>query len=164
MRKYFDEGWSGNITSYGANMPLIRYADILLLYLEAKLRGEGEVDQALLDQIINQVCGRASVQMPPITETDPAKLMEIIQKERMIELTFEGWRLWDLFRWGNAVEKLNEDIYGSPFYVSNQDLMRKKNGQRDQWDRWYVNKRKFKAEQTRWPIPLAEKNINPNLR
>ena len=164
MRKYFDEGWSGNINACGTNMPLVRYADILLLYLEAKLKADGSVDQALLDATINQVRGRASVGMPPITETDPTELMKIIQKERMVELAFEGWRLWDLYRWGIAVEKLNEDIYGSPFYVSNQDLIQKKNGQRDKWDRWYVNKRKFKEGQSRWPLPLNEKNINPNLR
>lgn len=163
MRKYFDEGWSGNVNAYGANMPLIRYADILLLYLEAKLKAEGVVTQELLDETINKVRGRASVNMPPITETNPERLMKIIQKERMVELAFEGWRLWDLFRWGIAQEKLNQDIYGSPFYIKDINLIKKKNGEVDKWSRWYVDKRSFSADQVRWPIPLAEKNINPNL-
>lgn len=102
--------------------------------------------------------------MPPYTETNPDKLFPLIQKERMIELAFEGWRLWDLFRWGIAEEKLNEDIYGSPFYVSDQSLMQMKDGQRDPYDRWYVATRAFQPGQEVWPIPLAEKNINPNLR
>ena len=92
------------------------------------------------------------------------ELFQLIQKERMIELAFEGWRLWDLFRWGIAEEKLNEDIYGSPFYVSDQSLMQMKDGQRDPYDRWYVATRAFQPGQEVWPIPLAEKNINPNLR
>ena len=165
MRKYIDEGWNGNIYSYGVNIPLVRYADILLLYLEAKLKAEGSVDQALLDATINKVRGRANVNMPPITETDPAKLMEIIKKERKIELAFEGWRLWDLFRWGNAKEVINQPIYGAPFNnLKDPSKIRKKDGKADPYNRWYVNTRSFKDGQERWPIPLSEKNINPNLR
>ena len=164
MRKYLDEGWSGDINAYGIAVPLARYADILLLYLEAKVKAGEVINQTLLDATINKVRGRESVNMPPITETNSADLMKIIQKERMIELAFEGWRLWDLYRWGIAEERLNMDIYGSPFYVSNQDLMKKKDGVRDPWDRWYVNTRSFVSGQEVWPIPLAEKNINPNLR
>lgn len=164
LRKFFDEGWTGDINAYGNNVPLVRYADILLLYLEAELKAGTPITQALLDETINKVRGRASVNMPPLTETNTAKLMPLIQKERMIELAFEGWRLWDLFRWGIAEERLNADIYGSPFYITNQDLMKKKNGQRDPYDRWYVKTRSFQKGQERWPIPLAEQNINPNLR
>lgn len=164
MRKYLDESWSGDITAYGTNIPLVRYADILLMYLEAKLKAGDPIDQTLLDETINKVRGRANVNMPALTETNPDKLIKLIQKERMIELAFEGWRLWDLFRWGIAKERLNMDIYGSPFYVSNQDLMQKKDGQHDKYDRWYVNTRSFETGQEHWPIPLAETNINPNLR
>ena len=162
LRKFLDESWSGDINAYGVNVPLVRYADILLMYLEAKVRGGESITQQLLDQTINAV--RARVNMPPYTETNPDKLFPLIQKERMIELAFEGWRLWDLFRWGIAEEKLNEDIYGSPFYVSDQSLMQMKDGQRDPYDRWYVATRAFQPGQEVWPIPLAEKNINPNLR
>ena len=162
LRKFLDESWSGDINAYGVNVPLVRYADILLMYLEAKVRGGEAISQQLLDQTINAV--RARVNMPPYTETNPDKLFQLIQKERMIELAFEGWRLWDLFRWGIAEEKLNEDIYGSPFYVSDQSLMQMKDGQRDPYDRWYVATRAFQPGQDVWPIPLAEKNINPNLR
>ncbi|MBM6857251.1 RagB/SusD family nutrient uptake outer membrane protein [Caecibacteroides pullorum] len=164
LRKYLDETWSGDINSCGTNVPLARYADVLLMYLEAKVRGGSTITQTLLDQTINEVRGRSSVNMPPLTEKDPQKLFELIQKERMIELAFEGWRLWDLFRWGIAEEKLNEPIYGSPFYVSDQSLMQMKDGQPDLYSRWYVNTRSFVRGQEVWPIPLAEKNINPNLR
>lgn len=164
MRKYFDESWSGDLTAYGNNMPLVRYADILLMYLEAELRAGEPITQTLLDATINKVRGRANVNMPALTETNPDNLFKLIQKERMVELAFEGWRLWDLFRWGIAEETLNQDIYGSPFYITNQELMKKKDGQPDPYNRWYVNTRSFEAGQERWPIPLAEKNINPNLR
>lgn len=162
MRKYFDEGWSGDVNSYGNNVPLARYADVLMMYLEAEMEAGTPITQTLLDQTINAVRGR--VGMPPVTETNADKLRLLIRKERMIEFAFEGLRLWDLFRWGIAEQALNQDIYGSPFYVQDQSLMKKKDGKRDPHDRWYVNTRSFKAGQERWPIPLAEKNINPNLR
>ena len=162
MRKYFDEGWNGDVNSYGNNVPQARYADVLMMYLEAEMEAGTPVTRTLLDLTINAVRGR--VGMPPVTETGPDKLRKLIQKERMVEFAFEGLRLWDLSRWGISKERLNIDIYGSPFYVSNQDLMKKKDGQRDPYDRWYVNKRSFEPGQECWPIPLAEKNINPNLR
>ena len=162
MRKYFDESWNGDVTQYGNNVPLARYADVLMMYLEAEMEAGTPITQNLLDQTINAVRGR--VGMPGITETNPDKLRKIIQKERMIEFAFEGLRLWDLYRWGIAEERLNLDIYGSPFYISNQELMKKKDGQPDPYNRWYVDKRNFKTGQERWPIPLSEKNINPNLR
>lgn len=162
MRKFLDESWSGDISQYGNNVPLARYADVLMMYLEAQMEAGASITQGLLDQTINKV--RARVNMPPITETNPDKLRTIIRKERMIEFAFEGLRLWDLSRWGIAEETLNQDLYGSPFYVSDQSLMKKKDGQRDPYDRWYVNTRSFKTGQERWPIPLAETNINPNLR
>lgn len=162
LRKYFDESWNGDITQYGNNVPLARYADVLMMYLEAEMEAGTPITQTLLDQTINAVRGR--VGMLGITETNPDKLLKIIQKERMIEFAFEGLRLWDLSRWGITKERLNLDIYGSPFYISDQSLMKKKDGKRDPYDRWYVNKRDFKTGQERWPIPLSETNINPNLR
>lgn len=102
--------------------------------------------------------------MPKITDTNPTVLREKIRKERMIELAFEGHRLWDLFRWGIAVEKLNAPVYGSPFYVEDESVMNKRNGETDVYSRWYVNTRAFVAGQEVWPIPQSEQNINPNLR
>lgn len=64
MRKYFDETFSGDLNSYGGNVPVIRYAEVLLSYLEAKLEAGEGITQALLDETINKVRGRASVQMP----------------------------------------------------------------------------------------------------
>lgn len=163
LRKFFDESWNGNINAYGNNVPLLRYADVLLMYLEASLKAGTSIDQALLDATINKVRGRDNVRMPAITETNPDKLFELIKKERKIELAFEGWRLWDLFRWGDAEKELNKDIYGSIFNVSDPSVIKMKDGKPDKYNRWYVNTRSFQKGQEIWPIPLAEKNINPNL-
>ncbi len=65
VRKFCDENFSGDLTNYGGNLPIIRYAEVLLSYLEAKLEAGSSIDQSLLNATINQVRGRASVNMPP---------------------------------------------------------------------------------------------------
>lgn len=164
MRKYMDETYTGNVLSYGGDLPIIRYAEVLLSYLEAKLEAGEGISQSLLDATINQVRGRASVNMPPVTETNAEKLRPILRNERRIELAMEGIRYWDLLRWGIAHEVLNGEIYGAPFPGSIRTSPNK-NGEVDKYGRWYVNTRAFRNNQDyRWPIPQSEQNINPNLR
>lgn len=164
MRKYFDETFSGNLNSYGGNVPVIRYAEVLLSYLEAKLEAGDGITQGLLDETINKVRGRASVQMPAITEVNAAKLRIILRNERRVELGMEGIRYWDLLRWGIAHEALNGDIYGAPFPGS-QRVSKNKQGELDKYGRWYVNSRSFRKDKDyKWPIPQSEQDINPNLR
>lgn len=164
MRKYMDETYTGNVLSYGGDLPIIRYAEVLLSYLEAKLEAGEAISQSLLDATINQIRGRASVNMPPVTETNPDRLRPILRNERRIELAMEGIRYWDLLRWGIAHEVLKGDIYGAPFPGSIRTSPNK-NGEVDKYGRWYVNTRAFRNNQDyRWPIPQSEQDINPNLR
>lgn len=163
LRKFFDESYSGSLYYYGANANVVRYSEVLLSYLEALIEAGQTVDQALLDATINKVRGRATVNMPPVTETDPAKLKEIVRRERRVELALEGLRYWDLLRWDIAHEILSADFYGAPFPGAKN--MRKKAGVTDPYSRWYVITRNFRNPQDyRWPIPQSEQDINPNLR
>jgi hypothetical protein len=165
MKKFIDESITGNFrSSNGGNTPIIRYAEVLLSYLEAKLEAGHNIDQSLLDATINQVRGRASVNMPPITETDPALLRPILRNERRVELALEGIRFWDLLRWKIADEVLNGDFYGHPYPVSEVAIRKKPGEPEDTYSRWYVTTRNFrKGVDEFWPIPQAEVNINPNL-
>lgn len=164
MRKYFDENYKGNLQEYGGNIPIIRYAEVLLSYLEAKMEAENTVSQDLLDQTINKVRGRASVNMPRITQTDVAVLRPILRNERRVELACEGIRYWDILRWKIAGEVLTKDIYGAPFPGAKRTRY-KVAGQPDPYDRWYVNTSAFRSPQDyKWPIPQSEQDINPNLR
>jgi hypothetical protein len=163
LRKFFDESYSGSLYYYGANVPVIRYAEVLLSYLEAVLESGQPITQSLLDETINKVRGRATVNMPPVTETDPAKLREILRRERRVELALEGQRYWDLLRWKVADEVLKGDFYGAPFPGAKN--MRKKDGATDPYDRWFVITRNFRnPDDYKWPVPQSEQDINPNLR
>ncbi len=162
IRKFNDESYSGNLQQSGGNIPVIRYAEVLLGYLEAKIE-TGEVTQALLDQTINLIRKRASVQMPPITFTTLTRIKEQMRHERRVELAFEGIRYWDLLRWGIAHQVLNGDFYGAPFPGANN--IRKKGTTIDPNSRWYVTTRAFRqGVDYLWPIPQSEININPNLK
>ncbi len=164
MRKYFDESYSGNLNSYGMNLPVIRYAEVLLSYLEAKMEAGDAITQDLLDATINKVRGRASVKMPAITQTNAELLRPILRNERRVELAMEGIRYWDLLRWGIAAETLNGYVYGAPFPGSKR-VSKTPEGTVDKYGRWYVNKRAFrKGQDETWPIPQSEQDINPNLR
>ncbi len=96
----------------GNNFPLIRYAEVLLGYLEAKLESGNSIDQSILDATINKVRGRAAVLMPPVTTTDPTALRSIIRRERRVEFAFEGIRYFDCLRWGIIGTENNQQFTG----------------------------------------------------
>lgn len=163
LRKFFDESFSGNLRSdYGGNIPIIRYAEVLLSYLEAELEAGNPITQELLDLTINAVRGRASVGLPPITETDAEALRPILRNERRIELALEGQRLWDIFRWEIGDEVLVGDFWGAPF--PNSTLYPTTSKKIDAQSRWYVTTKNFReGVDDVWPIPESEVNVNPKL-
>lgn len=163
IKKFLDEGKTGDLQNSGIDLPIIRYAEVLLSYLECKIENGDNITQDLLDQTINQIRGRSSVNMPNITETDPNLLREVLRKERRIEFAFEGLRLWDLQRWEIADEVLNGDFYGASF--PDAVTLRKKDNVTDPHNRWYVTSKSYRSDLDRyWMIPQSEININPNLQ
>ncbi len=163
LRKFFDENFTGGLGSdYGGNIPIIRYAEVLLSYLEAELEGGKPITQALLDMTINKTRGRASVKMPAITETNATALRPILRKERRIELALEGIRYWDLLRWGIMGDVMQGDFWGASFPLSTKTGSKvDPTGNK----RWYVDTKAFKKGVDEvWPIPQSETNINPGLK
>lgn len=100
--------------------PEIRLADLYLLYAEALNEVEGGSATAIeyLDKVRKRAGLKGVVESWSAYSNNPAKftskegLREIIHRERMIELAFEGQRFWDLRRWKKAFEELNKDITG----------------------------------------------------
>ncbi|WP_257657592.1 RagB/SusD family nutrient uptake outer membrane protein [Parapedobacter lycopersici] len=97
----------------GANYPVIRFADVLLMYAEVAntLNMRDEAREA-----VNRVRQRPSVNMPPLTVAqtgDQTAMFNAIVHERQVELAFENHRFSDLRRWGLAAQEL-----GSLGYLS----------------------------------------------
>lgn len=86
----------------GTNYPVIRFADVLLMYAEAA-NEMGHIDQARA--AVNRVRQRPSVNMPALTTANTgnkADMFAAIVHERQVELAFENHRFNDLRRWGLA--------------------------------------------------------------
>ncbi|NQX42208.1 Starch-binding associating with outer membrane [Pedobacter steynii] len=164
LKKFNSEAFSGgDLQNSGIDLPIIRYAEVLLGYLEAKLEnGEGS-DQALLDATINKVRGRSGVNMPRVTEMNTVALRTILRRERRNELALEGIRYWDLLRWKTIGQVLNGDFYGAAFPGAKN--LRKKGTATDPYSRWYVTSKAFRVGiDELWPVPQSEVSINPNLK
>jgi hypothetical protein len=98
-------------TSAGVNFPILRYADVLLMYAEA-LNEAGHGPDSEAYWAINRVRRRA-FGVPPdspstadLSDLDEAGFREAIRKERLREFVQEGQRWFDLVRWGILVESL----------------------------------------------------------
>jgi starch-binding outer membrane protein, SusD/RagB family len=88
---------NGNHMTTDLSIPLIRYADVLLMKAEALIWKNGEGDQMAKD-LINEIRERAG--LPRNTDATKAQL----KNERRCEFAFEfgAWRHLDLVRWGDA--------------------------------------------------------------
>jgi hypothetical protein len=85
----------------------LRYADILLMFAEAKNEVSGP--DATVYAAINQVRARTGINMPPVDQVKyntKEKLRDYIRHERRVEFAFEGQRYNDLKRWNIAHIKL----------------------------------------------------------
>jgi len=118
----------GNWSNSYTDLPVCRYAEVLLVYAEAKAE-LGSITQSDMDKSINMIRGR--VDLPPtiigeIIE-DPALKAQFpgisdnvlleIRRERRIELVSENFRWDDLMRWkaGHLVEQVQQGIYIDKF-------------------------------------------------
>ena len=99
-----------NNQNYGANINIIRLADIYLMYAEA-LHEQGDDAQAA--EYMNKVRRRAygfapDSPTPAVDYTGLAgtQLRDSIREERFRELFAEGWRWYDIKRWDIVKEEL----------------------------------------------------------
>ena len=147
---------------------LMRYAEILLMYAEAKIE-LNEID-ATVTNSLNAVRRRAA--QPDITQTSQLDLRQVVRRERVVEFAGEGIRLYDLRRWdiynaansfpvvGVAFDPLvapaipTFDMNDHPDYsASINQRIRFRNQTRNN-----ANAR-FKL----WPIPQFEIDVNPKI-
>ena len=106
LRKYLQENHSDFITDQSFQYDaVLRYAEVLLNKAEAYAEWDYVQyrDKAL--GALNEV--RARVGLPPKTATDKEEFMNLLHRERCVELAGEGFRYWDLRRWKLAVDVIN---------------------------------------------------------
>lgn len=183
-KKGVDESYMENGYTIDPDLIIIRYADVLLIYAEAKIE-LNQIDQTVLDAI-NEVRARAygvnksaTTQYPAVTTSVQKELRKTIRFERRMEFAYEGLRYMDLIRWRLATKALSDKNY-APLYPYPDSKL----------DNWFWDKvpdidedgiadfsemekaenigiisvKSWNDRQYLWPIPSSEIIINPNMK
>ncbi len=175
-RKFVNDENYGDVNNCHNNIIVIRYAEVLLIYAEAKVKA-GQADASVYSAL-NKIRVRAN--MPEIAETTADELFYAIARERRHELAREGQRLSDIRRWKIAENVMNGfllgrmqksyptkapviDKWGTPNYVAAgipiaSDVNNPNTSMRT------VDRRIFNPNKDYlWPIPYIERQTNPSL-
>ena len=159
----YKDGNSSHIEEYP--WPMMRLADLYLIYAEALNESSGPSEEVFL--YLDKIRERAGLKgvkeswtnysKNPTKPTSKEGLRDIIIRERNIEMCFEGSRFWDLRRWKLAANELNKNITG---WDRNQD---KDHPELFYREMTFFSQRFVAPRDYLWPI--AERNllINPNL-
>ena len=168
---------------------IMRYADVLLMYAEAKIE-LNQIDQSVLDAI-NQVRARAygvdytnTSAYPAVTTTNQSELRTILRTERRMEFPREGLRYMDLMRWRLMDKVMTKKVYmmlypssllieqvvnqGNWFWPFAPEI--DENGLADFTAMEAAGKiavlatKNWDDRQYLWPIPTTEIQINPNMK
>jgi starch-binding outer membrane protein, SusD/RagB family len=169
-KKYIDLDDKADRSNSEINVIQTRYAEILLIYAEAK-NELGQLDQSAYDAI-NLVRTRPSVNMPLIPAgQSTASFRSLVRKERLYELAMEGLRLSDLRRWRIADKAMTGNFYGrvqrgllaGPPQIDENGLANY-NNVANRTDLRIIETRVFDAGRDYlWPIPNIETVTNPKL-
>lgn len=105
VKKYFDVPATKN--DNGNNIPVIRYADVLLMYAES-LNEAGYQPAGEAMNSLNQVRARAGLSARTSADIPNQQAFRLaIEQERRVELAFEGHRWFDLVRTDRAIAVMN---------------------------------------------------------
>lgn len=157
----------------GKDWHVIRYAEVLLTYAEAK-NEISPLDASAFDAV-NQV--RRRVGMPELQNTDASKptycgtqdaLRQRIRNEWRVEFALEsGKRQWDIRRWGIAKEVLNAPFLEMKYkMVDDPNAPDGDNGKKCilyQGENIKLTGSKYEDYNYLYPIPQEEIDLNPAL-
>ncbi len=184
-RKYVDHRYYANGEITGKNMEddldccLMRYATLLLIDAEANIEMDGG-DLGRASNDINLV--RARVSMPKVSDNTRAGLRKALRYERKVELCAEGYRWFDIRRWGIADKAVSGVMYAPGFsskanpknHISNakpviDDSWVVKYDGETTWDGSKFNLRTLlkmvytNGRDEVWPIPETEMETNSKM-
>lgn len=105
VAKYYDpEALRSNSNT---NFPVLRYADVLLMYAEVLNELEGGPSGPAYNAI-NSI--RARAQLSPLENLSQSEFRQAVYRERRVELAFEGHRWFDLKRTERLIEVMRPHL------------------------------------------------------
>ena len=108
------------------NVPMIRFAEVLLIYAEAENEVNGPGTEAY--NALKQIRDRAQLVTPDVGTFDQVTFREAVWRERWHELCYEGITWFDMVRLRKAYNSLTngfDDFVGHVNLSSNQALQEK---------------------------------------
>lgn len=151
LRNYAGQGRSDG----DYNWPVMRLADVFLMYAEATNELSGPQEDAIA--LVNRVRRRGN--LPPLTAektADKESFFAAIEQERIVELLGEGHRGFDIRRW-RALER----VWVPPY---NGDGVWRKDTHGGNMQRYFQNSSELTYQQNYiFRIPPSERERNPNL-
>lgn len=149
LRKYFDPTAPAGMAA-GLNIILMRYADILLMYAEAK-NELGQMSEEIWNKTIRPIRQRAGFTDASALNYPASNLQNIIRRERRCELAIEGLRIFDIRRWKTIETLQNGYPHGAKFAADNSQYIQ-------------LDQRRFNKERDYlFAIPQSQRDINKNL-
>src|SRR5690606_26179122 len=148
VNKMLDEEVTNSIFTTSLRcLPLIRYAEILLNFAEARNEYSGP-DQDVYDAVeaIRKRAGLNPYTLP--SGLSKEQMRTIIRAERRVELAFEEHRFWDVRRWLIAEEVDNRPVHGMQITRHEDDSY--------SYQTFVVRDRTFRRPMYLWPIPQSE--------
>jgi hypothetical protein len=136
------------------NMPIYRYADVLLMLAEA-LNEAGYQANGEAFTLLNSIRQRAGLaDLTAAQAPDQAAFRLAIEKERRVELAFEGHRWFDLLRTGRALEVMR--AFG---------VIEKNDPSTERPSQWPFSPNAFDIQpyMLLYPVPYTERIKNPSV-
>lgn len=151
VKKWLNSTDSGKTAADAGSLDFynVRYAEVLLTYVEG-LVASGDWTNPDVETHLNDIRTRAG--MPEVDKTrynTQAKMLELVRRERRVELAFEGQRMFDIRRLRIGEETMNGMVYGAIDPSTNAP--------------YEAGVRSFTARDYYWPIPITEINTNTQL-
>jgi hypothetical protein len=146
--------------------PLLRYAEVLLIFAEATYELNNTITDAELDMSINLLRTRGEIAKltNAFVKTNGLDMRDEIRRERRVELAQEGFRYWDLIRWKTAETELVKPVLGNYYFKSEFAAATVNLAPGNIILVQDASFRKFDpAKDYLWPLPINEIALNPNL-
>jgi hypothetical protein len=160
---YYGNSYSSSVSGREYSFPIIRLADLYLMYAEA-LNEASENPPAQVYEYIDKVRLRSGLgrikesweryTSKPNMPDSKSGMREIIRHERQIELALEGQRFFDLRRWKTAVRELSKPVQG---WSIDQETV---SGFYQVRNIYY---RQFYQKDYLWPVKEYNLIVNPKL-
>jgi hypothetical protein len=153
---------------------LMRYAEILLTYAEAKIE-LGQVDDSVINamNLVRRRAGQPDVDAA--TQATQDGLRQLIRRERTVELAMEGFRWFDIRRWDIASIVMPTKVMGAakdpaivpaiPSFKKStiHDLNNIPTYDNSESARYVRELRYWYPKLELLPVPQSERDLNPNL-